>query len=47
MRMRKKKHGAERIEACAELLIKQPEAANDPRLPGVYFGEARPVRLEI
>ncbi|MBQ9162634.1 MAG: tRNA (guanosine(46)-N7)-methyltransferase TrmB [Clostridia bacterium] len=47
MRMRKKKHGAERIEACAELLIKEPTAASDPRNAGVYFKDARPVRLEI
>ncbi len=31
MRMRKKKHGAERIEKCASLLIKNPEEIkNDP-----------------
>ena len=31
MRMRKKKHGAERISACAELLISEPETLmNDP-----------------
>ena len=47
MRMRKKKHGAERIEACAELLIKTPTAECDPREAGVYFKDSRPVRLEI
>ncbi len=29
MRMRKKKHGAERIEACADILIKNPESLRE------------------
>lgn len=34
MRMRKKKHGAERIEACADILIKNPELLiGDPTQP--------------
>lgn len=45
MRMRKKKHGAERIAACAELLIENPET-----LVGGFdglFDAERPVHLEI
>lgn len=38
MRMRKKKHGAERINNCAELLIQNPAQP---------FDNDRPVRLEI
>ena len=45
MRMRKKKHGAERIAACAELRIENIEALKDG-FDGV-FGEARPVHIEI
>ena len=48
MRMRKKKHGAERIAACAELLIQNPmELKADPCAP---FGDERaeyPLCLEI
>ncbi len=44
MRMRKKKHGAERIAACAEILIEQPNEAVDPQS---YFTEDRPIHLEI
>lgn len=45
MRMRKKKHGAERIAACAELLIEQPPIpAEDPQK---HFAAARPLHLEI
>lgn len=47
MRMRKKKHGAERIEACSELLIKEPSSEKDPNAAGVYFFDSRPVYLEI
>ena len=45
MRMRKKKHGAERIEACAELRIADPAAM----LEGFdkIFGNGRPVHMEI
>jgi tRNA (guanine-N7-)-methyltransferase len=45
MRMRKKKHGAERIEACSELLIKEPAVLSEG-FSGV-FGADRPVHLEI
>ena len=45
MRMRKKKHGAERIAACAEILIENPPIpAVDPQ---GYFSVARPLSLEI
>ncbi|MBE6593300.1 MAG: tRNA (guanosine(46)-N7)-methyltransferase TrmB [Ruminococcaceae bacterium] len=45
MRMRKKKHGAERIEACAELRISDPSAM----LEGFdkIFGNDAPVHMEI
>ena len=45
MRMRKKKHGAERIEACAELRIADPATM----LEGFdkIFGNDRPVHMEI
>ena len=45
MRMRKKKHGAERIEACSELLIRDITALKDG-FDGI-FDENRPVCLEI
>ncbi|MBQ8213308.1 MAG: tRNA (guanosine(46)-N7)-methyltransferase TrmB, partial [Clostridia bacterium] len=45
MRMRRKKHGAERIAACAEILISEPKVpAVDPNS---YFPENRPICLEI
>ena len=45
MRMRKKKHGAERIAACAEILIENPPIpAVDPQ---GYFSTVRPISLEI
>lgn len=45
MRMRKKKHGAERIAACSEILIDEPQIpAVDPV---TYFGTPLPVHLEI
>ena len=45
MRMRRKKHGAERIAACAEILIENPTIpATDPQ---VYFNTSRPIHLEI
>lgn len=44
MRMRRKKHGAERIAACAELLIEAPSAAVDPK---TYFPAPAPLHLEI
>ena len=46
MRMRKKKHGAERIAACRDLLIETPsERIADPT---VFFGDrSRPLHLEI
>ena len=42
MRMRRKKHGAERIAACSEILIQSPTA--DPQ---DYFSVPRPIHLEI
>ena len=45
MRMRKKKHGAERIEACSELLIRRADDLKDG-FSGV-FPEERPLHLEI
>ena len=45
MRMRRKKHGAERIAACAEILIENPTV---PAVsPQVYFNEEKPISLEI
>ncbi|MBO5327333.1 MAG: tRNA (guanosine(46)-N7)-methyltransferase TrmB [Clostridia bacterium] len=45
MRARKKKHGAERIAACAHLLISDPTVLkNDPQSP---FKQVRPLHLEI
>ena len=45
MRMRRKKHGSERIAACASLLIPLPESVLDN--PGSYFPIERPLHLEI
>ena len=45
MRMRRKKHGSERIAACASLLIPQLTAPIED--PNAYFGEKRPLHLEI
>ena len=45
MRMRKKKHGAERIEACAQLLIRDV-ATLQGGFDGL-FDENRPVHMEI
>ena len=45
MRMRRKKHGAERIEACAELLITDNEKLKED--PQSFFNEKRPLYLEI
>ncbi len=45
MRMRRKKHGTERIAACAHLLIDSPETLlTNPSAP---FGTVRPLHLEI
>ena len=45
MRARKKKHGAERIAACAEILIEDTAALkNDPQS---FFPTERPLHLEI
>ena len=45
MRMRRKKHGAERIAACTEILIAEPTV---PAVaPNAYFTERRPICLEI
>ena len=46
MRMRKKKHGDERIQACAELLIEDPSILkNDPTLP--FSDKDKKLCLEI
>ena len=46
MRMRKKKHGSERIEACAELLIADPTVLmNDPSAP--FSDKTKGLCLEI
>ena len=45
MRMRKKKHGAERIEACAHLLIQPNEDFKAD--PQSAFNEKKPIHLEI
>ena len=45
MRARKKKHGAERIAACAELLIEDVTVLKND--PGTPFPVKRPVHLEI
>ncbi len=45
MRMRKKKHGAERIEACGELRISNPELMLDGFES--IFGNDNPVQMEI
>ena len=45
MRMRRKKHGAERIAACSEILIAEPSIpAKDPNS---YCSTPRPIHLEI
>ncbi len=45
MRMRHKKHGAERIAACADLLITPPD--QDLVDPDSVFPSAKPISLEI
>ena len=45
MRARKKKHGAERIAACAALLIE--DTARLKEAPQSFFDTARPLHLEI
>ncbi len=45
MRMRKKKHGAERIAACSEILISPPPTRETD--PQAYFSLPRPLHLEI
>ena len=48
MRMRKKKHGAERIAACAELLIESTEVLSKlASEPTAIFAEAKPIHMEI
>lgn len=46
MRVRKKKHGAERIEACASLLIKDPSVLKE-NISKCFEVQTRPVHLEI
>lgn len=45
MRMRKKKHSSERIEACSEFLIRDPLSCYDNR--SAVFGKNMPMLLEI
>ena len=45
MRMRKKKHGAERIQACAELRIEDPSVLKEG-FDGIFDAQ-RPVHMEI
>ena len=45
MRMRKKKHGAERIAACSELRIENIEVLKDGF--GGVFADERPIHMEI
>ena len=45
MRMRRKKHGAERIAACSEILI--PAPITPAAHPQFFFADERPVCLEI
>ena len=45
MRARKKKHGAERIAACAELLIEDTAKLKED--PDAFFAKKRPLHLEI
>ncbi len=50
MRMRRKKHGAERIDACKEILIPVPTQAEDVPAsldPQAFFATERPIHLEI
>lgn len=51
MRMRRKKHGAERIDACKEILIPIPEQTEDEKAPALdaqsYFPVSQPIHLEI
>ncbi|MBQ1230347.1 MAG: tRNA (guanosine(46)-N7)-methyltransferase TrmB [Clostridia bacterium] len=45
MRMRRKKHGAERIAACSAILIEQNSAETVD--PASFFSASRPLHLEI
>lgn len=45
MRMRKKKHGDERIAACASLLV--PQVEGEPLFPARVFSREAPLHLEI
>lgn len=45
MRVRKKKHGSERILACSRFLIEDPRTLMDD--PGAAFTKKRPIHLEI
>ena len=50
MRMRKKKHGAERIEACKEILITVSSSDEESKAtlePQALFAAERPIHLEI
>lgn len=45
MRVKRKKHGTERLEACSELLIKDIKACEGE--PKSFFENGNPVRIEI
>ncbi|MEE0968647.1 MAG: hypothetical protein U0M06_04670, partial [Clostridia bacterium] len=45
MRVRKKKHGSERIVACSRFLIENPRSLIDD--PHTAFAKKRPIHLEI
>ncbi len=45
MRVRKKKHGNERILACSRFLIEDPRSLSDD--PGIAFSKRLPIHLEI
>ena len=48
--MRRKKHGAERIDACKEILIPIPEAIEGEKVeiePQATFSSPKPIHLEI
>ncbi len=45
MRVKKKKHGAERLEACGNLVIKDLKAEGNT--PEALFGNSNPIRIEI
>ena len=45
MRVKKKKHGAERLEACGRIVIK--DLRSEGNTPEALFGNSNPIRIEI